>query len=147
MRSGVKLFEPRARVGKTKPVTPSSAQNTFQSRSCVTYTQSQNVTRSTGTHADNACRALWFNSVLDRVFDQWLQNERRDAGIEQIRFDRFLDAQAFSEARLLDSEVAAEKIEFAPQRNFLFALCVECGAKQLAQMAEHSVGGARVGVN
>src|SRR5262245_8088847 len=106
-------------------MTACRAQHAFQSRASVAHTQTQPVVNATGSDADNARGPLRFDAVLDGVFDERLQNECGHVGVEQSGVNGLPNAQAFSETRLLDSEVAAEKIHFAAECDFLFAFRIE----------------------
>src|SRR6266850_5792031 len=100
MRSRIKLFEARARIGKTDAAAARIAQNAFQSGAGIAHAQSQTFACATHADLDGAGRALGFDPVLDGVFNQRLQDERWHVSSSRGRLDRYLDAQAFPETGL-----------------------------------------------
>src|SRR5262249_41674287 len=87
------------------------------------------------------------DAVLDRVLDERLQDHPRHFAVERVGFDRHADSETILEARLFDVEVLLQELGLFLQRHLRLAAAIERDAEQIAQPADHSVGGIRIAVH
>jgi len=59
--------------------------------------------------------------MANRILDNRLQYQVRNARVERLRRDRQPHRQTVLEANLFDLQVTLQGIQFLPQRNFLLA--------------------------
>ena len=85
--------------------------------------------------------------MLDRVLDERLQDQPRHFGVERLGIDLELDRQAILEARLLDLEVLLQELQLLLQRDAGRAGAIERQAQQIAQAADHAIGGVGIRVH
>jgi hypothetical protein len=147
MGSGVKLFEACAGVGESDSVTRFAADDPFESHTGVAHADTQNFADTNGSEADDAAGSLGFDAMFDGVFDEWLEDECGNHGVEHRGIDGILDAKSVAKPPFLNRKVTTEKIEFATQGNFLFVGGVEGGSQQFAEVSEHVVRSGGVAVN
>lgn len=147
MGSGVKLFKSRAGVGEADSVTRFAADDPFESHTGVAHADTQNFSDTNGSEADGAAGSLWFYTVFDGVFDEWLEDECGNHGVEHRGIDGMLDVKSIAKAPLFNGKVTTQKIDFATQGNFLFVGGVESSSQQFTEVSEHVVCGVGVGVN
>src|SRR5689334_10172785 len=55
------------------------------------------------------------DAMPNRVFDQWLKDERRDSRVEQCGIDTGLESKAFTESERFECEVFARELPFLSQ--------------------------------
>src|SRR2546423_1832996 len=78
--------------------------------------------------------------MLDRVFDQRLQDQVGHASVERLRIDLHLDGQAISKACLLDQQITFEHLQLLLERYFLHADVLQREPQQVAQARDQAVG-------
>lgn len=147
MRARIKMLEARSGVSEPDAVSGFTAYDPLESYTGVAYADSQNFPNTNGVEANSAVGPLWFDAVFDRVFDEGLEDECGNLGVERRGVDGMLDAEPFAKTPLLQGEVTTEKIEFSAQGNFLLVGSVERGSKKFAEIAEHVVRSGGVSVN
>lgn len=84
--------------------------NGRQPTTVVTHDQRERAIRRPSTDRDLVAGALAKHAMLERVFNEWLQHEGRNARVAQRLRDIDRDPQTVAEANLLDLEVAADEI-------------------------------------
>ena len=75
--------------------------------------------------------------MTDRIFDQRLEDHRRDEGIEQRLFNFLLHGKAVCESQELDLKIAVNKEQLFAQRDFLDAGAIERQPHEFAQAGNH----------
>ncbi len=85
--------------------------------------------------------------MLDRVLHQRLQDQPRHFGVERLRVDVEAHRQPILEPRLLDLEIFLQELQLLLQRHAGRAGSIERDAQQIAQPADHPIGGVGVGVD
>ena len=83
--------------------------------------------------------------VLDRVFDQGLQQERGDHAIQARVADLLVHLQAFAEADALDLQVAARQGQFLAQGDGVALAEAQAAAEKVRQPDAHFAGPGAVG--
>ena len=79
------------------------------------------------------------HAVLDGVFHQRLQDQRRQACGQRARIQRPLHAQALAKADLLNVQIAPRQLDFLRQRGAV-ALLGKSVAEQVRQVFQHALG-------
>ena len=79
------------------------------------------------------------HAVLDGVFHQRLQDQRRQARSQRARIQRPLHAQALAKADLLNVQIAPRQLDFLRQRGAV-ALLGKSVAEQVRQVFQHALG-------
>ena len=82
--------------------------------------------------------------MLDRVLDERLQNQPWDLGVERFRIDLVADRQPILEADLFDLEILLQELELLLKRHGRCAGTVEGKAEEIAEAADHAIGGIRI---
>ena len=75
--------------------------------------------------------------MTDRVFNQKLKQEYRDAASQCLRSNPVVDLQTFAEAGLLDLEVFPGEFQFLCQRHFLLTVTIESVPEQVGKTVDH----------
>ena len=82
--------------------------------------------------------------MLDRVFDDRLENHLGDIGAECLLVDGQANVEAIGEARLLDRGIVTEQLHLSLERHFTGWLEIERSAQQVAEVLDHLPRGRRV---
>jgi hypothetical protein len=81
------------------------------------------------------------NSVVESIFDQRLQYELRNHGIEHGLIDGFADFQTVAEADAHYLEIMIGEKELIAKSDLIFAAMFEREPQEIAEPHEHSVRG------
>jgi hypothetical protein len=89
---------------------------------------------------DRAAALELRDAVVDRVLDDRLQTEVRDARAPHRRIDVVFDAQPVTKPHLLDGQVVLQQRELFGERHLLPPRPLDGAAQELAQRPDHARG-------
>src|SRR4029077_3496371 len=113
------LLQTRARIRKTNPMSRQSSRFVFETAVQIAYFQPERLAFLEPADGDCITSLVPADSVTNCIFDQRLQNQRRNDAIKYALFDGNLKLQAISETACLDSHVKIENLEFPLKRDLL----------------------------
>lgn len=82
--------------------------------------------------------------MRDGVLDERMQDQPRDLGVQGIRINAVMNAEAILESSLFNLQVLLHELQFLLQRHPGCAAAIEGEAQQVAEAADHPVGRIRL---
>jgi len=100
-----------------------------------------------GADGDEAAADVGFDAVADGVFDERLEDEIGDLGVERGGVDFHADIEAIAETDLFNAEVTFQKSDLGAEGGEGRAGLRHGHAEKLGELDEHAVGGIDVGIH